>query len=100
MSADDLPSCGLDDQLAEPFRMPVGDRPQHVLIAGHGDSAVVARARLLLGESDTAVLRVGETAAGNDLMDHPTTRAEHRVLRGDPAFERRTADDHAVPIDV
>ena len=28
VSAHDLPSFGLDDQLAEPFRLPVGDGPQ------------------------------------------------------------------------
>jgi hypothetical protein len=64
VSADDLPSRGLDYQLAEPFRLPVGDGPQHVLVAGHRDGAVVAGAGLLLGEPDAAVLGIGETAAG------------------------------------
>ena len=71
MSAHDLPSRGLDYQLAEPFRLPVGDGPQHVLIAGHSDGAVVALAGLLLGEPDAAVLGVGETADGDDLVDDP-----------------------------
>ena len=100
VSADNLPSRGLDYQLAEPFRLPVGDGPQHVLIAGHRDGAVVAGAGLLLGEPDAAVLGVGETAGGDDFMDDPPTRAEHRVLGGDTAFERCAAHEHAVPIDV
>ena len=74
VSADDLPSRGVDDQLAEPFRLPVGDGPQHVLVAGDGDGAVVAGAGLLLGEPDAAVLGVGETARRDDLMDDPATR--------------------------
>ena len=100
VSADDLPPCGLDYQLAEPFRLPVGDWPQHVLVAGHRDGAVVAGAGLLLGEPDAAVLGVGETAGGDDLMDDPPTRAQHRVLGGNTAFECRAAHEHAVPVDV
>ena len=86
--------------LQNPSGLAVGDGPQHVLIAGHGYGAVVAGARLLLGEADTAVLGVGEATDRDDLMDDPATRAEHRILGGDTTFERRATDEHAVPIDV
>ena len=100
VGADDLSPPGLDDQLAEALRLTVGDGPQQILVAGHGDRAVVAGARLLFGEPDAGVLGIGEAPGRDDLVDDPAARAQHRVLGCHAAFEEGARDQHAVPVDV
>jgi hypothetical protein len=88
------------DQLAEALSVAVDHGPEQVVIADDRDGAVVALARLGLGQPDAGVFGIGEAAGRHDLVGDPAAGPEHGVLGGEPAFVAGAGHQHAAAVDV
>ena len=53
-----------------------------VIVVHHRHGTVVLLAGLGLGQSNTGVFRVGEAAAGHNLMRETMVRPKHRIFGG------------------
>src|SRR2546430_17022032 len=66
----------------------------------HCHCAIVFLASLRLGQADAGVFRIGEAAAGHNLMREATIWPEHGVFGGNAALVAGTLHQHTLPVDV
>src|SRR2546429_9801591 len=66
----------------------------------HCHCAIVFLASLRLGQADAGVFRIGEAAAGHNLMREATIWPEHGIFGGNAALVAGTLHKHTLPVDI
>src|SRR6185437_9224005 len=89
VSAEHAVTLPVDDELAESLRARINHGTRDLIVAHQGDHAVMARAALYFGETNTAVLRIRKAASRNDGERDSLSVPQQGVLGSDPAFVAR-----------